>query len=245
MLLATGAFAALGDFNITSLLLTATSASVVGDAIGYWIGRKAGPPILSWLSTQKVLRFIKAQTVKRAEEHFRRRAGLAVFASRCLIPSLGGVINILAGAERYTFRNFLILDICGEAMSAALPLLLGFAFGASWEAIGKLMTQISTLILILSITIYLTILLIRTVRKMVLTKAQATAATMTIVQEKTKEGALTRLRHQHKRREPKKKVKKVTFPATLRRLQTYKSTDGLHTGYGFPSKTTSNPGRRD
>lgn len=245
LLLATGAFAALGDFNIISLLFTAASASVVGDSIGYWIGRKVGSPLLSWLSTQTKLRFIKPQTIKRAEEKFRHRAGLAVFASRCLVPSLGGVMNLLAGAERYKFRNFLILDICGESISAALPLFLGFAFGASWVAIGKLMTQISMLILILFIILYLTVLLIRTLRKWAHTKARQHTATMAIVQEKAEGASLPHPRNQHKRKELKKNVKKVTFPATLRRLQTYKSTDGLHTGYGFPTETTSNPGRRD
>ena len=39
VLLAAGAFAALGDFNLVILAITATSAAVCGDSVGYWIGR--------------------------------------------------------------------------------------------------------------------------------------------------------------------------------------------------------------
>jgi Uncharacterized membrane-associated protein len=236
------------------LLLVATSASICGDSIGYWIGRRVGPPCLTWLKTQKKLRFLSPQTFTRGEEFFRSKAGFAVFASRCLVPSLGGIINILAGAERYPYRKFLLLDACGETIGALIPLVLGFAFGASWEDIGSLLSQISTLIVILFIAIYLTILLIRTIRKWRRHQAQQDATTPTLLNEqavatpKEEKGRKPHNQYQHRRRGIKKitrNSKSRLFPATLRRLQTYRSTDGLHTGYGFPTETTSNPGRRD
>ena len=254
VLLAMGAFAALGDFNLLLLLLVSTSASICGDSIGYWIGRKVGPPLLAWLSTTQKLRFITPKTIKRGEDYFRRRAGFAVFASRCIVPSLGGTINILAGAEHYSYRNFLVLDVCGEAIGAIIPLMLGFVFGASWEAIGSLLSQISTLILILFIAVYLIVLLIGTLRKIRVNQERNATVTQGLAQEEvllSSDSAssttppLPRTHNQHKRRKVRKNSKKGLFPATLRRLQTYKSTDGLHTGYGFPKETMSNPGHRD
>jgi membrane protein DedA with SNARE-associated domain len=53
---------------------------------------------------------------------FRRRAAWAIFISRCLIVVLGGPINWLAGAERYSYRRFLHWDICGQLLGAIIPL---------------------------------------------------------------------------------------------------------------------------
>ncbi|GHO86866.1 DedA family protein [Dictyobacter formicarum] len=243
LLLATGAFAALGDFNLFLLFIIALSASVCGDSIGYFIGRKVGTRVIAWLTRQKRFRFISPKVINRSQEYFQSRGGWAVFLSRCLAPALGGTINILAGAERYPYRKFLLADATGEALGIIPPLILGFAFGASWEAVGNLLTTISILTLLLLIAIYLIVLLIRTLRKMKPGQAQTTI-------EETGESATSHKKAQdskfrYKQSGKEKNPKTTLFLATLRRVQTYKSTDGLHTGYSFPKETTSNPRRRD
>ncbi|GLV57710.1 hypothetical protein KDH_45460 [Dictyobacter sp. S3.2.2.5] len=243
LLLATGAFAALGDFNIFALFITALSASVCGDSIGYYIGQKVGTRVIARLLRQKRYRFISPKVINRSQEYFQHRGGWAVFLSRCLVPALGGTINILAGTEGYPYRKFLLADSTGEALGIFPPLVLGFAFGASWEAVGNLLTIISILTLLLLIAIYLIVLLIRTLRKMKPGQAQAT-------EEETGEPTTSQKKVQdskfHYKQSGKEKNPKTTpFLATLRRVQTYKSTDGLHTGYSFPKETTSNPRRRD
>ena len=42
VLLAAGAFSALGDFNIVLLALVAITASTCGDSVGYVLGRRTG-----------------------------------------------------------------------------------------------------------------------------------------------------------------------------------------------------------
>ncbi|GCE18253.1 DedA family protein [Dictyobacter kobayashii] len=243
LLLATGAFAALGDFNLYILFITSLSASVLGDSTGYFIGRKVGTRVIAWLARQKRFRFISPKVISRSQEYFQRRGGWAVFLSRCLVPALGGTINILAGAENYPYRKFLLADATGEAIGIIPPLILGFAFGASWEAVGDLLTTISTLTFILLIAIYLIVLLIRTLRRMKTGREQTDL-------EETSESESSQLeiqdsQLQYKGFSKEKNPKTTLFLATLRRVQTYKSTDGLHTGYSFPKETTSNPGRRD
>jgi membrane-associated protein len=166
LLLSTGAFAALGDFNVFLLFITSWSASVCGDTVGYWIGYKVGPGVINWLSKQRRIRFISPKVADRARNYFQSKGAWAVFLSRCLLPALGGVINILAGAERYPYRRFLLADMAGEALGIIPTLILGFAFGASWDAIGDLITNASTLILLIIIAIYLATLLLRTLRRM-------------------------------------------------------------------------------
>lgn len=175
VLLAAGAFAALGDFNIVLLMLISISASVAGDNLGYGIGRIWGSKVADWLEYSKLgRRFLKPHAVSRSRLYFKKRGGWAIFFSRFLVAALGGVVNLLAGTELYPYRYFLLFDIVGEALGALIPLLLGFAFGASWEAIGDILGTSSLLVLGLLLVMYLFIRLLRYARRV--QKARATAA---------------------------------------------------------------------
>ncbi len=165
VLLAAGAFAALGDFNIILLILISISASVAGDNVGYAIGHFWGSKAADWLEHSKLgKRFLKPDSVARSRLYFKKRGGWAIFFSRFLIAALGGIINLLAGTELYPYRNFLLLDTAGETIGALIPLLLGFAYGASWDAIGDILGTFSLLVLGLLIAVYLFIRLLRYAR---------------------------------------------------------------------------------
>lgn len=165
VLLAAGAFAALGDFNLVLLTLISISASVAGDNLGYAVGRLWGSKGVNWLERSRLgKRFLRPNSVARSRLYFKKHGGWAVFLSRFLIAALGGVINLLAGTELYPYRNFLLFDIAGEALGALIPLLLGFAFGASWDAVGDVIGTFSLLVLGLLIVIYLFIRLLRYAR---------------------------------------------------------------------------------
>lgn len=197
VLLAAGAFAALGDFNIFLLVAVASSASICGDNCGYLLGRKIfqypfqypkngssespgsqpsrslgvypGKPKRSRdlvSDSKKKIRFISPQLLERSQKYFQRYGVWAILLSRCIVTAFGGCINILAGAERYPYRRFLLYDVIGEIIGAAIPLTLGYIFGVSWEAIGTLLTTISLLVVAFLVVIYLTVQLVRMVRRM-------------------------------------------------------------------------------
>jgi len=164
ILLASGAFAALGDFQLVYLFITAVTASACGDSCGYYLGRKLNVGAIQQLMQKKRFRLISPQAFERSQKYFQRHGAWAIFLSRCIVPALGGAINLLAGIEHYPFKRFLIYDLAGETISAILPLTLGYTFGASWEGIGDVMNRASLLIFTLLIGIYLVRLLIKTVQ---------------------------------------------------------------------------------
>jgi membrane-associated protein len=166
MLLAAGAFAAFGDFDIVLLTVMAVTASTCGDSVGYLIGRQVGHRVLVWLTG----RLIPAEHIKRSQAYFKRRGAWAIFLSRFLFSAFGGVVNLLAGAEEYTYRSFLLYDVTGETIGALLPLSLGYAFGVSWEAVGDILGAISLFALGLLFTTYLAVRLIRMIRQRASTK---------------------------------------------------------------------------
>jgi membrane-associated protein len=167
VLLAAGAFAALGDFNIALLFIISFSALICGDNAGYLIGRIWGSKVLNWVEHSKRWnRLIPPRKVVRSRYYFRHRGGWAIFLSRFLFTALGGVINLLSGSELYPYRYFLICDTSGEALGAMIPLLLGYIFGASWEAVGDVLGYSSFLILCLFVVILLVTGLIRNARSL-------------------------------------------------------------------------------
>lgn len=147
LLLAAGAFAALGDFNLLALFLVSLSGFVAGDSCSYWIGRLWGSKVLLWLETSNKARFFKPQTIARSRSYFYRLGGWAIFLSRFLVSALGGAINLLAGAELYPYRLFFLYELAGKILGSLLPLVLGYIFAASWRAVGDILGSSSIFIL--------------------------------------------------------------------------------------------------
>ena len=139
VLLAVGAFAGYGDFNIALLIGIAITASSCGDNVGYFIGRRWGSRLLNWLVQPRRLHAVSSRAITKAHLYFKRRGGWAIFFSRFPFSALGSMMNLTAGAERYPYRRFLLYDVTGETLGAVILLSLGYALGACWEAGGNLL----------------------------------------------------------------------------------------------------------
>ena len=178
LLYAAGAFAAFGDFNIFLLLPISFSAAVLGDTLGYFIGWKLGNPFLAWLERRR-WRFLSPETLARGRSYFRRRANWAIFLSRWLIVVLGGPINWLAGAERYSYRTFLLWDVSGQLLGAIIPLAVGYTFAASWNEAGNLFGSVSGFVLAFLIALLLAVPLWHSIRARLALRAHAAASSTT------------------------------------------------------------------
>jgi membrane-associated protein len=173
VLLAAGAFSALGDFNIFLLAIISVSAAVAGDNLGYLIGRRWGSALLKWFAqTRPGRRVFPPRSVERSRVYFNRHGGWAVFLSRFLVAALGGIINLLAGSELYSYRKFLACDFSGEVVGTVVPLTFGFIYGASWEAVGDILGTFSFLVLAILIAAILSVRLLRYLRAAKSTRVQ-------------------------------------------------------------------------
>lgn len=165
LLFAAGAFATLDDFNIFILFPVALSAAVLGDNLGYFIGRRVGLALIGWIEKKKRFRFITPQAMERGRIYFRRRAGWTIFITRFLIVVLGGPVNIIAGLELYPYPNFLFWDISGQILSVAISLGLGFIFARSWEEVAAVFGSLSSLALALLVALFFFSMLMRRIRQ--------------------------------------------------------------------------------
>jgi membrane-associated protein len=95
-------------------------AAVTGDAVGYWIGARAGPPLLQGRDG----RVLNAANLARAERFYERYGVLAVVAARW-IPWVRTFTPILAGVAGMPYRRFLPANVVGAICWGAGLLTLG------------------------------------------------------------------------------------------------------------------------
>lgn len=186
LLFASGAFVAFGDFNVVILFFIAVSAAVMGDSLGYFIGRRVGVSLLTKLERQKRFRLFSPANIEKGRAYFRKRTAWAVFITRFLIVVLGGPINLLAGVEEYPFSRFLLWDVCGQILGAIIPLSLGYAFAESWEEVAGIFGTFSGLVLGFLVVGALSIMLIRNLRQYKQEKAKSEQQQQQKQQQKTR-----------------------------------------------------------
>ncbi|MEU9399480.1 DedA family protein [Streptomyces sp. NPDC048242] len=89
----------------------ATAGAVIGDSIGYAIGRKGGRPLLAWLA-KKLPRHFSEAHVATAERSFEKWGMWAVFFGR-FVALLRIFAGPLAGVLQMPYWKFLIANILG------------------------------------------------------------------------------------------------------------------------------------
>lgn len=128
LLLVAGSFVEQGEMSLWHVLALACAGSVIGDQIGYALGRWGGRRVASRLG-----RWFGEGRLKSAEEWLSRRGGWGIFLSRWLLTPLGPFVNITSGLSGYPWPRFLVYDLLGEALWVALYVLLGRFFSDSVE----------------------------------------------------------------------------------------------------------------
>lgn len=134
-LLATGAFAEQGSIDWVTASFLALGGVVLGDSIGYWIGR----------STSRLIhpRYTQAQSWQKAQDRFNRHGGTAIYLTRFLFTPFAVPTNFIAGGSGYTLGQFLRYDVLGELTWIVLYGGLGYLAGSQWEHISQFVTNYS------------------------------------------------------------------------------------------------------
>jgi membrane protein DedA with SNARE-associated domain len=105
-----------GEIDPYVLGACATAGAVIGDSIGYAIGRKGGRPLLAWLDRKFPKHFGEAQ-IAMAERSFEKWGMWAVFVGR-FVALLRIFAGPLAGVLRMPYWKFLIANVLGGVVWA-------------------------------------------------------------------------------------------------------------------------------
>jgi membrane protein DedA with SNARE-associated domain len=133
-LITTGVLASQGHFEIEWVIVVAAAAAIIGDNIGYWIGRKGGTKLLDrWAFTRRM----RDRYMPPAQRFFNAHGGKTIFLARFV-----AVLRIfgawIAGITHMPWWRFLLWNAAGGICWALLVGLVSYYLGqAAADAIQK------------------------------------------------------------------------------------------------------------
>jgi membrane-associated protein len=143
-----GSLASQGRIDWFWAVTIAVTASVLGDATGYGLGRLLSQKFLErhgrWFG------YTSARRV-RVQSLFDRWGLLTMLVTRTFISYLSSIASLLAGVSRYRLPKFLATALVGRMIWTAGYFGLGYVIGADWEAATSFLTNLSVLVLLLAL----------------------------------------------------------------------------------------------
>lgn len=135
-----GVLAANGQISLAVLLPLIVVAAIVGDTVGYEVGRLYGPRLLR----TRPLRG-HAQRLDGAQQVLRERGGWAIFVGR-FTAFLRAVMPGLAGMSRMPYPRFLAYNAAGGLVWGLGVTLLGYFAGASYVKLEHTLGRVSAVL---------------------------------------------------------------------------------------------------
>jgi len=127
ILIAAGIYAGkTGGLNIVEAIAAAAAGAIVGDNIGYWIGREIGFPVL--LRYGRYIGLTEPR-IKLGQYLFMQHGGKIVFFGR-FVALLRALAALLAGVNRMSWPRFFIANAAGAILWAT-------AFGLGAYTLGE------------------------------------------------------------------------------------------------------------
>ena len=145
ILIASGVLVEQGYLDLGNVIVFGILGAVIGDQLGYWVGRKGGRPfVVRWGRYA----LITPKRLSRAEWFFKRHGGKAVFLAR-FVAGLRVFGALVAGISGMHWRTFLFYNTLGGACWAATAALVGYFLGGSLDLLERWTGRASGLLFIL------------------------------------------------------------------------------------------------
>jgi membrane protein DedA with SNARE-associated domain len=122
-----------GQLHLGWVILTTAVAAIIGDNIGFWLGRELARPRLQ---AGKRFLFLTPSAAQLAEGYFARYGIWTVFFAR-FVAGLRVIGALAAGVAGMRWSHFLVANAGGAVAWAVTIGLLGYFFGNSWELLHK------------------------------------------------------------------------------------------------------------
>jgi membrane protein DedA with SNARE-associated domain len=137
-----GVIASQGKVHLWLMIVLVVAAAIIGDTVGYEIGRHLGPRILAMRILDK-----RRRRLDDAQDFLRRRGGWAVFLGR-FVAFFRAVMPALAGTSRMPYRRFLAFNAAGGLVWGTGFVVLGFVTGNSYKAVEKSVGRVAALVVL-------------------------------------------------------------------------------------------------
>jgi len=128
------------------LLLPVMLCAILGDQIGYWIGRAAGTA----LYRREDSLFFRRSHLQRAHDFYEKYGGRAVILAR-FVPIVRTFCPPVAGAANMPYPRYLIYDIFGGMIWVGTMILGGYFLGRTIPNISQRIHYVILVVVLLSL----------------------------------------------------------------------------------------------
>jgi len=149
VLVPAGYLASKGEMDITYIMMSAVSGSLVGAFVNYYLALTLGRKFL--LRYGKYF-FISHEALEKMESYFKKHGHISTFSGR-LVPGIRQLISIPAGLAKMNLLEFTLFTTLGAGIWALILTLLGYYIGENQELIKEYLKEITTLVVVLLIII--------------------------------------------------------------------------------------------
>lgn len=146
LLVSAGLLGSQGLIDVWLLGLILSVAAVVGDTVGYAIGKASGPRLFT---RENSLLFNRKHLI-RAHEFYARHGGKTIIIAR-FMPIIRTFAPVVAGMGEMQYSRFLAYNLVGGVAWVWSMLLLGYSLGRTFPGVAKHIELIILVIVFLSI----------------------------------------------------------------------------------------------
>ena len=146
LLVSAGIFAAGGHLHLASLLILLSICAVVGDQVGYYIGRKAGRALFKRENSF----LFKRRHLERAHEFYEKYGAKTIVIAR-FVPIIRTFAPAVAGAALMNYRRFVTYNVFGGVLWVFSTVLGGYFLGSAIPNINKHIHLVIAIVIFLSI----------------------------------------------------------------------------------------------
>lgn len=169
LLFGAGLAASQGELSLPLLIVCVVTAAIIGDNVGYSIGRRAGPRIFK----KKDGALFKHEYLEKSEAFYEKHGGKTIIIAR-FVPIVRTFAPVVAGASKMTRQRFFAFNVIGAILWGAGMPLLGYAVGNRIPGLDKYIETVIVAVVLLSLLLALIHLLReRSVRQAILSKIKS------------------------------------------------------------------------
>jgi membrane-associated protein len=124
LLFTVGVVAGAGQLDIVTINLVLMAAAILGDGVGYFLGRQTGPKIFNRPDSL----LFKREHIEKTHAFYEKHGGKTIIYAR-FIPIIRTFAPFVAGVGQMSYTRFLSFNIFGGIGWVALMTTLGYTLG--------------------------------------------------------------------------------------------------------------------
>jgi membrane-associated protein len=146
LLVAAGLAASQGKFSLPGLVIAVALAAILGDNVGYSIGRRAGPRIFK----KKDGILFRQEYLQKSEEFYEKHGGKTIILAR-FTPIVRTFAPVVAGAGKMSRQRFMLFNIMGGILWAGGMSILGYSIGSRIPKLDHYIELVIVAVMVISI----------------------------------------------------------------------------------------------